>query len=56
MPKFNYVAMNQRGKEEKGTLDVASQNEAINRLKDMGFFPTKVTEATAEILRNLTAQ
>jgi type IV pilus assembly protein PilC len=48
MPKFNYVAMNQRGKEEKGTLDVASQNEAINRLKDMGFFPTKVTEATAE--------
>ena len=48
MPKFNYVAMNQRGKEEKGTLDVASQNEAINRLKDMGFFPTKVTEAAAE--------
>ncbi|MDA7620925.1 hypothetical protein N8677_02250 [Verrucomicrobia bacterium] len=48
MPKFNYVAMNQRGKEEKGTLDAASQNEAINCLKDMGFFPTKVTEATAE--------
>ena len=40
--------MNQRGKEEKGTLDVASQNEAINCLKDMGLFPTKVTEATAE--------
>ena len=48
MPKFNYVAMNQRGKEEKGTVDAASQNEAINCLKDMGLFPTKVAEATAE--------
>jgi type IV pilus assembly protein PilC len=45
MPKFNYVAMDSRGKETKGSLDVASQNEAINRLKEMGFFPTKVVEA-----------
>ena len=45
MPKFNYVAMDSRGKETKGTLDVANQNEAINRLKEMGYFPTKVTEA-----------
>jgi len=45
MPKFNYVAMDTRGKETKGTLDVANQNEAITRLKEMGFFPTKVTEA-----------
>jgi type IV pilus assembly protein PilC len=45
MPKFNYVAMDSRGKETKGTLDVANQNEAISRLKEMGYFPTKVTEA-----------
>ncbi len=45
MPKFNYVAMDSRGKETKGSLDVASQNEAISRLKEMGFFPTKVVEA-----------
>jgi type IV pilus assembly protein PilC len=45
MPKYNYVAMDSRGKETKGTLDVANQNEAISRLKDMGYFPTKVTEA-----------
>lgn len=45
MPKFNYVAMDSRGKETKGTLDVASQNEAIGRLKEMGYFPTKVVEA-----------
>src|SRR6266404_8805622 len=45
MPKFNYVAMDSRGKETKGSLDVASKNEAISRLKEMGYFPTKVTEA-----------
>ncbi len=44
MPRYSYVAMDSRGKETKGTLDVASQNEAINRLKEMGYFPTKVVE------------
>src|SRR6185295_3577190 len=44
MPKFSYVAMDSRGKETKGTLEVGSQNEAIGRLKEMGFFPTKVVE------------
>jgi type IV pilus assembly protein PilC len=46
MPKFNYVAMDSRGKETKGTLEVSNQNEAIGRLKEMGFFPTKVVEVT----------
>lgn len=45
MPKFQYVAMDSRGKEQKGVLEVASQADAINRLKEMGFFPTKVMEA-----------
>lgn len=45
MPKFNYVAMDSRGKETKGSLDVSNQNEAISRLKEMGYFPTKVVEA-----------
>jgi type IV pilus assembly protein PilC len=45
MPKFNYVAMDSRGKETKGTLEVTSQNEAVSRLKEMGYFPTKVVEA-----------
>ncbi len=44
MPKYNYVAMDSRGKETKGTLEVANQNEAIGRIKEMGFFPTKVVE------------
>lgn len=42
MPRFSYVAMDSRGKETKGVLEVANQNEAITRLRDMGFFPTKV--------------
>jgi len=44
MPKFSYVAMDSRGKETKGTLEVTNQNEAIGRLKEMGYFPTKVVE------------
>ena len=44
MPKFQYVAMDSRGKETKGTLEVGNQNEAITRLKEMGFFLTKVVE------------
>jgi type IV pilus assembly protein PilC len=44
MPTYNYVAMDSRGKETKGTVDVANQNEAIGRIKDMGYFPTKVVE------------
>ena len=42
MPKFSYVAMDPRGKETKGTIEGASLNEAIGRVKEMGYFPTKV--------------
>ena len=48
MPKFNYVAMDQHGKEQKGTLEVGSQNEAIGRVKEMGLFPTKIVELDKE--------
>lgn len=44
MPKFSYVAMDSKGKETKGTIDVANQSEAIGRIKEMGFYPTKVVE------------
>ena len=48
MPKFSYVAMDQKGKEQKGVLEVSSQNEAIGRVKEMGFFPTKIVEVDKE--------
>jgi type IV pilus assembly protein PilC len=44
MPKYSYVALDAHGKETKGTIEVASQNEAIGRVKEMGFFPTKIVE------------
>jgi type IV pilus assembly protein PilC len=44
MPKFSYVAMDSKGKEQKGVLEVGSQNEAISRVKEMGLFPTKIVE------------
>ncbi len=45
MPKFDYVALDARGKETKGSIEVATQNEAIGRVKEMGLFPTKIIEA-----------
>jgi type IV pilus assembly protein PilC len=49
MPKYNYVALDAHGKESKGTIEVASQNEAISRVKEMGFFPTKIAEASEKV-------
>jgi type IV pilus assembly protein PilC len=45
MPRYNYVALDTYGKETKGTIEVASQNEAIGRVREMGLFPTKIVEA-----------
>lgn len=40
--KFNYVAMDSSGKQISGVIDVADSNEAINRLKGMGYLPITV--------------
>ncbi|HEY5043096.1 MAG TPA: type II secretion system F family protein [Verrucomicrobiae bacterium] len=48
MPRYNYIALDNRGNETKGSIDVASQNEAIGRVKEMGLFPTKIAEADKE--------
>src|SRR5271168_59253 len=48
MPRYNYVALDSRGNETKGSIEVASQNEAIGRVKEMNLFPTKITEADKE--------
>jgi type IV pilus assembly protein PilC len=48
MPKYNYVALDARGNETKGSIEVGSQNEAIGRVKEMGLFPTKIAEADKE--------
>jgi type IV pilus assembly protein PilC len=45
MKKFNYVAMDARGTESKGALEAADAAEALKRLKQTGFFPTKIVPA-----------
>ena len=48
MPKYNYTALDKGGKETKGTIEAATQNEAIGRVKDMSLFPTKIVESDKE--------
>lgn len=44
MITFTYTAVDQQGRETKGTIQVADQSEAIQRIKEMGFFPTRLKE------------
>lgn len=44
MSRFAYVALDTKGRENKGNIEAASPLEAVTRLKEMGWFPTKVTE------------
>jgi len=45
MPKFDYIAMDSKGKEVTGVLDSENQAAAHGRIREMGYFPTKITEA-----------
>jgi type IV pilus assembly protein PilC len=47
MPTFAYEAMNASGKAQKGTMDAASSDEVIQKLRGDGMFPTSVREAKA---------
>ncbi len=42
MPTFVYQALNASGKSQKGTVEAASSEEAIQRIKSQGYFPTSV--------------
>jgi len=44
MPKFQYEAMDSQGQEVKAELEALSSEEAISRIRNMGYFPTKVRE------------
>jgi type IV pilus assembly protein PilC len=45
MAKFNYVALDPHGKEVSGVLESDSSTAAIGRIREMGYFPTNITEA-----------
>ena len=47
MPTFAYEAMNASGKPQKGTMDAASSEDVIKKLRADGMFPTSVREDKA---------
>jgi type II secretory pathway component PulF len=42
MAAFSYTAFDTRGRVQHGAIDVATQLQALERLKGMGLFPTKI--------------
>ena len=44
MPTFTYEALNASGKQQKGTVEAANNEDAIQRIKTQGYFPTSVRE------------
>ena len=44
MPTYQYEALNSAGKPQKGTVEAATSEEAIHRIKSQGYFPTSVRE------------
>jgi type IV pilus assembly protein PilC len=48
MPTYAFEAMNSSGQEVKDEVDAASSEEAIAKIRQKGFFPTKVREKAAK--------
>lgn len=44
MPTFQYEAMNAQGQEVKDVVEALSTEEAISKIRNQGFFPTKIKE------------
>src|SRR5262249_19799293 len=44
MPRFNYIALDARGREASGLLEAVSSSAAINQLRQAGYFPSSVIE------------
>jgi type IV pilus assembly protein PilC len=44
MAKYEYIALDARGQESRGVIEAATQNEAVGKLRQDGFFPTNVVE------------
>ncbi len=51
MAKYQYVAMDARGRESQGEVEAESQNAAVARIREKGLFPTSVTEGGAKARR-----
>ena len=42
MPRFEYIALDARGAESRGTVEATTQNDVVNQLRQSGYFPTSV--------------
>ena len=51
MSSYSYVAVDADGRETRGLLDVPDKSEALRRIKEMGFFPTKVLAERERFLK-----
>ena len=47
MPVFQYSALDTQGVDIKDEIEALSQKEAISKIRNMGYFPTKVRERGA---------
>ncbi len=47
MPVFQYVALDSQGVEIKDEVEALSEKEAISKIRNMGYFPTKVRSKAA---------
>jgi len=48
MPTFQYTALDAQGVEVKDEIEALSQKEALSKIRNMGYFPTKVRTRGAE--------
>lgn len=44
MPTYKFIAVNNIGKNVKDTIDAASTDEAMEKIREQGFFPTDIKE------------
>jgi type IV pilus assembly protein PilC len=48
MPKYQFVAMDQSGQEVKDDIEAGSTEDALAKIRGMGYFPTKIKEKGAK--------
>jgi type IV pilus assembly protein PilC len=48
MPKYQYVAMDQSGQEVKDEIEAGSTEDALAKIRGMGYFPTRIKEKGAK--------
>ncbi|MBI3735211.1 type II secretion system F family protein [Candidatus Sumerlaeota bacterium] len=48
MPEFTYEALDKQGKQVKGIIEAGNEDVIIEKLRDMGYYPLKVTPHKAK--------